>query len=323
MNTAISVMSAFATIPSSNVFGPFLGIFLWGLLLFGVWATFFLMVIWKASLLLMGIGIGVSLGMLANPLWRPKAMKLIATFGGIMASKTILLFMLGVGFFLMGIGKQVVPGTSQDITNIVTIFVSGLILLMVVLFPVVLLKYIPLTPEGSQSSHGGGSIAGAAVMAGSATAMSMTIANNRRDSINNHASSTGNSNSSTSWTPVQEPTKLTPGGGGGGGYGAPARRGGQDPLTGQGSSGRQGALGDQGSRGGPVASPSNVVPGGGLVSKDAASTGAGTASTTGTAATGVGKVGVATAVQAGIAAANAAAAKTKEAAHSAAPDVPV
>jgi len=306
MNTAINLMSSFASVPSSNVFGPFVGIFLWGLLLVGAWATFFLMIIWKASLLLMGIGIGVALGMLVNPLWRPKVMKLVGTFGGIMASKTILLFMLGAGFFLMNVGKQVLPGTSQDLTNIVNIFVSGLILVMVFLFPVVLLKYIPLTPEGSQSSHGAGSVAGAAVVAGTASAMSMHIANNRRDSINNQSRRGGsgsNTNSNTSWTPPQEPTKLTPGGGGGGGYGAQAHRG------------SQGATGGAGTTlGGARASAA-----GGAASRGAASTGAKTAGSVGA---GASTAGVATAVQAGIAAGNAAAAKTREAVHAAAPDVP-
>lgn len=305
-NSAIAQMSEFAVIKSSSLFGPGLGIALWGILFIGSWATFFLMVVWKVALLLMGAGIAVALGMLANPLWRPKAMKLILTFGGVMASKSILLLMLGVGFFLMGIGRQVQPGTNGDLTNIVNVFVVGLILLTVVFFPVLLLKYIPLTPEGSQSSRGGGSVAGAAVMAGGASAITTTIANNRRDSINSHQSGKGGGgNSNTSWTPPQEPTKLSPGGGGGGGgrgYGAQAHRG----STGPGRGSSTGAA--------RAAAPTG-----------AAATGARTAGTAGTAgsvAAGASTAGVATAVQAAIAATNAAAAKTSEAAHSAAPDVP-
>lgn len=306
-NTAITLMSSFASIPASNLFGPWVGIFLWGMLLIGAWATFFLMIIWKASLLLMGVGVGVALGMLVNPLWRPKVMKLVGTFGGIMASKTILLFMLGAGFFLMNVGKQVMPGTNQDITNIVNVFVCGLILIMVFLFPMLLLKYIPLTPEGSQSSHGSGSVAGAALMAGGAAAVSTYIANNRRDSINNQSRSSGSpSNSTTSWTPPQEPTKLTPGGGGGSSYGARSQHGGQ---------------GTPGNSAGTMAGP-KTAPSGGGAAAGAASAGTKTASTAGTAGAGVATAGVATAVQAGIAAANAAAAKTKEAAHAAAPEVP-
>lgn len=298
VNQMLKTANAFAGIGASPAFGPNLGIFLWGGLLIGAWSTFFMMVLWKAALILLGVGISVALGMFGNQRWRPRALKMVSTFGGILLSKPALLFLLAAGLRLTGMAQQTSGTVQGGVDQVVNVAVVMFILIMVTIFPVLLLKYMPIMPEGGSSSRSGGSPVGAAVMAGAGAGVGMMIANRRRDAMRNDSGGGGSSrggDSKYSWTPKQEPTNL----GSQSNYGKPPQR----PTSAQANQGGQNT-------------GNNLAKAG---SGRRAATGGSTAAKVGTgAATG----GAATATQAAIAASSAAAAKVKEAMHEATPDVP-
>lgn len=301
-NSVIQLASAFAAYPSSNIFGPWLGMFLWGGLLAGTWAVVFLLVLWKASLYLVGVGIAVALGMFAHPKWRPRALKLLGTFAGIILSKTALLFLLGAGLFLTGLAQSTGSGPQAELTNIVNLAVVGFILIMVTFFPVLLLKYLPLTPAGAPGTGGSSSGVGAAVMAGSATMLAMRMGSNRANAVKANPGGQAGWNQPAAQTqqkgaPGPNPASKTSG-----------NRSGDAAMPGVTPNAATAArpLGDSGGAGGGSR-------GSGRRSAAGATGSSGGASLAG--------AGTAVAAQAVIAAGSAAAAKVKEAASDATPEI--
>lgn len=131
--------------------GSILGIILFLLTIIGTFLLFIGLAMQSIALPLAGVVAGIGWGMWVHPKWRPKALRVPMTFLGVLFSKALLFFLLGVIFAMISgtLSEPAVkvgglPLLTQMITVAVAFIVMGLA-------PFSLLKHAPLLPTAADS----------------------------------------------------------------------------------------------------------------------------------------------------------------------------
>lgn len=153
--------------------GAFIGLLLFLLMVIGAFAVFVGLAMQSIALPLSAVVAGLAWGMWVHPKWRRKALKVPLTYLGILFSKPLLFFLLGVIFALID-GNLNEPAMKSGGIPLLTQIVLVIVALIVAGFaPFSLLKYAPLLPTAadshdSQPSPGFGTsaVVGAAVGGG-------------------------------------------------------------------------------------------------------------------------------------------------------------
>jgi hypothetical protein len=131
--------------------GAFIGLLLFLFMVIGTFMVFVGLAIQSIALPLGGAAAGIAWGMWVHPKWRRKALRLPLTYLGVLLSKPLLFFMLGVIFALIdgNVSTSVmqtggIPLLTQLVLVIVALIIAGLA-------PFSLLKHAPLLPTGADS----------------------------------------------------------------------------------------------------------------------------------------------------------------------------
>ncbi|MFD4406643.1 hypothetical protein ACFWPH_28170 [Nocardia sp. NPDC058499] len=145
--------------------GAIVGLFLFLLLIAGALGVFFGLLMHANALPILAVAAGIGFGMWVHPKWRPKALRPVLVFIGIVFSKPLLFFLLAVQTGVINAeltGEAATEGDTGTLGKLCMIVVSFLV---VGLAPWSLVKYAPLLPTRADASgfgaHSGSLMAGA------------------------------------------------------------------------------------------------------------------------------------------------------------------
>ncbi|MCL3863028.1 hypothetical protein [Actinotalea sp. K2] len=173
----------FTSITSGVPGGLGMGLLLFGMLFLagvGVLGTFLIQTI---SIYILGAVTGISWGMLANPRWRSKALRLPMVWIGLVLAKPAMLLVLGVVMKFSNAVDLAPTSLESGMRAVVHALMVVLALMFVAFAPWTLLKWFPLLPDGSESARSSGPVAlGAAVGAAGSMATMMAMNRARADS---------------------------------------------------------------------------------------------------------------------------------------------
>ncbi|GAA4825181.1 hypothetical protein [Tomitella cavernea] len=144
--------------------GAIAGIILFGLMLIGVLAAYFGLLMHAAGLPILLCVAGIGFGMWVHPKWRQKAMRPVMMFVGLALMKPLLLLLLGVTFATINIFAGTALGGASGMELFTALGMIAVCFVMVGLAPWALLKYAPIMPSSEDSADfgSGGSAAGMA-----------------------------------------------------------------------------------------------------------------------------------------------------------------
>lgn len=161
----LSKLGALAMVTAAHIpGGAFVGVLLFLFMVIGSFAVFVGLAIQSIALPISGVVAGLAWGMWVHPRWRRKALKVPFTYIGVLLSKPLLFFVLGVIFALID-GTLSEPAMRAGGIPLLTQIVLVIVGLLVAGFaPFSLLRYAPLLPTSadshdSQSSPGFGTAA--------------------------------------------------------------------------------------------------------------------------------------------------------------------
>jgi hypothetical protein len=174
LTNAVAKLALLGSVTSALIpGGAFIGLLLFLLMVIGAFAVFVGLAMQSIALPLSAVVAGLAWGMWVHPKWRRKALKVPLTYVGVLFSKPLLFFLLGVIFALID-GNLSEPAMKAGGIPLLTQIVLVIVALIVAGFaPFSLLKYAPLLPTAadshdSQPSPGFGTsaVVGAAVGGG-------------------------------------------------------------------------------------------------------------------------------------------------------------
>ncbi|MFI6368297.1 hypothetical protein ACIBG0_36840 [Nocardia sp. NPDC050630] len=144
--------------------GVIVGLILFLLLIAGALGVFFGLLMHANALPVLAVAAGIGFGMWVHPKWRPKALRPVLVFIGIVFSKPLLFLLLGVESGLINAeltGQSTLESDTGNLGKLAMIVASFIV---VGLAPWSLLKYAPLLPTRSDTSgfgaHSGSLLAG-------------------------------------------------------------------------------------------------------------------------------------------------------------------
>src|SRR5699024_7555106 len=144
--------------------GAISGIVLFVLVIIGVCATFFGLLMHAAALPILSAVAGIGFGMWVHPKWREKALRPVMVFIGMVFMMPLLLLMLGVVFTTVNIWSAQASGSS-GLDRFAAVGMIGVCFVLAGLAPWAMLKYAPILPTAADSAGfgAGGSTAGMAI----------------------------------------------------------------------------------------------------------------------------------------------------------------
>jgi hypothetical protein len=152
LNAAIGKLALIGGVTAALIpGGAFIAIIIFLLMIFGAFAVFIGLAMQSIALPMSAVVAGLAWGMFVHPKWRRKALKVPLTFLGVLFSKPLLFFLLGVIFALID-GNLSEPAMKAGGISLLTQLVLVAVALIVAgLAPFSLLKYAPLLPTAADS----------------------------------------------------------------------------------------------------------------------------------------------------------------------------
>ncbi|MDE1672650.1 hypothetical protein [Nocardia gipuzkoensis] len=145
--------------------GVIVGLILFLLLIAGALGVFFGLLMQANALPVLAVAAGIGFGMWVHPRWRPKALRPVLVFIGVVFSKPLLFLLLAVESALINAeltGQSAAQGDTGNLGKLAMIVASFIV---VGLAPWSLVKYAPLLPTRSDAAgfgaHSGSLLAGA------------------------------------------------------------------------------------------------------------------------------------------------------------------
>lgn len=303
----------FSQMTASSGIGVVIGLVIFLLLLLAVLGVFGTWITQSLSTYMLGAVAGLAWGMTIDPAWRKKAIRVPFMVLGLMLSKPAGLIVLGI------ITKYVAQLSPSDVFDEpVRLLISGITfivaLVMIAFAPWSVLRYFPLLPDGSESTHSSGptALTSAAAGAGSVVTSMMMLQSRGGGGGPGFGSGGGKSSAGKNDSAQANSAKASGQGAASGTEKSPA---GKSSSSGGASSQKSTGTSGSGAQAGAGAGSAKTGAGAKVGAGGAGAGAKGAASAAGGAATG----GVLLAVQLAAAGVGAVANKAKEAASAAAP----